>query len=229
MRLSEEEQYAMHWENDGEKMFQKTAQFRAAVETHRVGVVLGDQIPEGVKPAMVMEPASAFAYTHPGTELKSDTGELWRDWKVGVATIDTPRTQAAIGRLGESKRRWTTADCAFDIATPYATVVLSSLAPQPLAQSRRLLLTVVARAEMTDQQYNLPQTKIVHGGQPPVLAEPVTGTVTFATQAKRLVAYPLPVDGPRGAALPLALNQGRATLELNATDRTLFYEIEGED
>lgn len=226
MLLNEEEQYAIHWQNGGEKMFQKTAQFRAALETHKVGVALGDKAPAGVKAAMTMEPASAFAYKHPTTELRSDTGELWRDWKSGVATINTPRTQAAIGRLGESQRRWTTNDCAFDITTPYATVALSSLTAQPISQSGKLLLTAVARAEMTDQQYNLSMTKIVNNGKPPALAEPVTGTVTLVTNAKKLTAYPIAADGKRGAGIPLTITQGKATLTLKAADRTLFYEIE---
>ena len=72
-------------------------------------------------------------YPAPELELKSDTGELWRDWAIGVGTLDTPRTQAAYGTLGESKRSWSTSDCTFDIDNPYATVVLSSTTGQPSA------------------------------------------------------------------------------------------------
>ena len=32
--------------------------------------------------------------------VRSDTGELKRDWKRGIQTIDTPRTQAVSGRIG---------------------------------------------------------------------------------------------------------------------------------
>ena len=59
----------------------------------------------------------------------------------------------------------------------------------------------------------------------PVIAEPVVGTVTFGTSQASLTAYPIGADGVRGAAIPLRVTDGAATLELEARHRTIFYEI----
>ena len=106
------------------------------------------------------------------------------------------------------------------------TVVLSSLTDEPIAATTPLLLTVAARAENTGQAYNLGQTRIANGGTAPVVAEPVSRTVTFRTSAKRLTAHPLNVDGSRGAGLVLTVQNGTATLEVKPAHKTLFYVIE---
>jgi hypothetical protein len=227
MTLPGNEQYAFHWENNGEKAFQNTAGFNVALETHKVGVVLGDEskIPPDVHPVQIMTPASAFADKPETTELRSYTGELWRDWKLAVGMINTPRTQAAYGKLGESHKAWQTTDCNFDISTPYATVVLSSLTNQPIHASNHLLLTAVARAENFGMSFDLGQSRVVNQGKAPVFAEPVVGTLRFKTTAAHLSAWTLGSNGIRETEIPLYVHGGEATLPLKASDETLFYDI----
>lgn len=94
----------------------------------------------------------------------SDTGELKRDWSLGVETIDTPLSQAAFGWIG--KRRFDLRDVSIEVDTPKATVVVTSLDGQPIARSKKMLLTVVAQVSTSAEKL-------------PYLSQPVEGTVTL--------------------------------------------------
>ena len=221
--IPEDYLWELHWQDGGRREFSNTRGFNVMVETHKVAVVLGGKDIKG-RPERVLDPQQAFDYQHPGTELRSDTGELWRDWRRGVATIDTPRTQAALGKLGESGRPWRTADCTFTITTPFAVVALSSLTDEPLAQSRRLLLVALARAQNTGMAFDLPRTRVVEQGTAPVICEPVVGAVAFKTAHEALTMHALAADGTR-KPVPLTVQGGVATATLEAAHRTLYYEI----
>ncbi len=221
-----DEMYAMHWQNGGEQAYQHTPRFQALLETHRVRVVYGDALPAGIKTDLTMTVADAFTYKCPDSVLRSDTGELWRDWQTAVGTIDTPRTQAAYGKLGALTQPLQTRVATFQISTPYAMLSLSSLTEQPIAASRRLLLTACARAENSGQAADKQCTRLVEPGRAPIVVEPVVGQITFATSAPALKAYPVKADGQRGTAVPLTIADGKATLRLAAADQTIFYEIE---
>jgi len=99
------------------------------------------------------------------TFVASDTGELRRDWSVGVQTIDTPLSQIVLGWVGG--RHYELHDAVFDIRTPKALVALTSLDQKPIASSKRMLLTAVAQVVTTD------------GDKPPYLSQPVEGTITL--------------------------------------------------
>lgn len=226
MLVDSNEQFAMHYQNDGERMYENTPQFNVCLETHKTVVCLGKRVPEELEPAIVMTPASAFTNRPTGTTVTSDTGELWRDWQAGVGLINTPRTQAAYGMLGASGKIWKTDDCSFEISTPYATLVLSSLTDADVAHSTNLLLTAVARVEMTGQAYNRSQTKIINAGAAPVMAEPVCGRVLLSTSASNLVMRAVRADGSSTEPEPLTIENGVATIPLNAAHKTLYYLIQ---
>jgi hypothetical protein len=227
MTLPGSEIYAFHWENGAEKAFQNTAGFNVALETHRVAVVLGDQskIPADVHPDEIMTPESAFAQMPEGTQLRSDTGELWRDWKLAVGMINTPRTQVAYGKLGESHMAWQTRDCNFAITTPYATVAMSSLTNDPIASSHHLLLTAIARAENRGMSFDIARTRVVENGTTPILVEPVVGVVRFKTSASHVTAWTIGSNGSKQKEIAVAMKNGEAFIPLRAQSETIFYDI----
>lgn len=225
-QVPEAEIYALRWEDGGEKQYWHTAGFNAAIERHKVLVCLPGTDPAGFKPVEDLDADSSFAYDLPTTEVHSDTGELWRDWQIGVGTIDTPRTQAAYGKLGESGKEWNTRDCSFRISTPFAVASLSSLTDEPIPQSGKLLLTAVARAQNTGMAFNMARTAIVQIGNAPVIAEPVVGTIRIKTARAKLTLYPVGVDGARGEPVAVPVKDGEAHVELTADHETVFYEIE---
>lgn len=221
-----DELWTLHWQDGGVRDFRATMGFNVAIEQHKVQVVLDDELPAGLNPDTSMTTTAAYDYVHPNTEITSDTGQLWRDWGLGIGKIDTPRTQAAYGRLGEVGRILSTSDCTFDIETPYAVVCLSSLTRASIAHSSRLLLIVAAHAENSGQAANRAMTRIADSGTDPIICEPVTGTVTVRLGSPIPVMRPILIDGSRGTPIKLATANGIATIELQAGPETLFYEID---
>jgi len=202
-----------------------TRGFNTMIETHKVLVSLTNTMPAGVVTITNFTVGQAFAYQNTSTEVLSDTGELWRDWGRGVGLINTPRTQAAYGNLGIASQAFSTADCTFNISTPYAVVSLSSLVDAPISNSYHWLLTAAARAENYGQAANHAMTRITRTGAAPVMSEPVVGTLSARLGAGSVVMYPIRVNGTRGPAVPLAVTGGVATIDLKAEHQTIFYEI----
>jgi hypothetical protein len=91
----------------------------------------------------------------------SDTGELHRDWEQGIFTVETPLTQAAMGWIGG--RRIELSDVVIAVDTPSATVAVQSLDGAPLGESRRILVSVGARAVPVASASSPYATEPVHG------------------------------------------------------------------
>ncbi len=138
--------------------------------------------------------------------VESDTGELKRDWSVGVETIDTPLSQAAMGWIG--KRTIALHDVTFDIQTPKATVVVTSLDAKPIAASKKMLITVVAQVVASP------------GDTLPFLAQPVEGTIALRTKEPLRLVPLAPTDYP--AAAPPQLAKRKAILPTRQGDREVF-------
>jgi hypothetical protein len=104
--------------------------------------------------------------------VRSDTGELLRNWKYGIQTINTPKTQAVNGWVGGKTLQH--GDAAFRIDTRKAVVALTSIDDQPLSSSRFILITAIARAVASTP------------GHVPFLSEPVVGTIILRTKISGL-------------------------------------------
>ena len=100
--------------------------------------------------------------------VRSDTGELTRNWELGIQTIDTPRTQAVSGWIGGQTLK--TRDASFETQTKKAVIALTSVDNRPLAESRFILVTAVARAVPSP------------GDRPPFRSEPVSSRITLRTK-----------------------------------------------
>lgn len=98
-------------------------------------------------------------------EAISDTGEIRRNWTKGIYTINTPRTQAAMGWVGLESIALSAVN--LDIKTRNASVAVQSLSEAPIHQARSLLISFGARA--------LPAA----GNSLPFRSEPVVGQVTI--------------------------------------------------
>ena len=122
--------------------------------------------------------------------VRSDTGELARNWTEGIQTIDTPRTQAVSGWIGG--KALALKDASFQFKTSKAVVVLTSIDDQPLSSSRFILITAVGQVRPS------PATdmgKLCAADRLPFLSEPVTGTITLRTKAVGLELLSLGPDG----------------------------------
>ncbi|MDI3271759.1 glycosyl hydrolase family 5 [Pseudomonas sp. AL03] len=99
------------------------------------------------------------------SESTTDTGELKRNWKQGIYTINTPRTQAATGWIGGESI--SIGNIQVQVKTANASVVVQSLDDAPVGRSHDLLISLGTRAIPQDDK------KI------PFYVEPLEGTLTI--------------------------------------------------
>jgi len=173
---------------------------RTLVEQSKLTVGLAD-IPElGWDDALSTRSADAIAFADPKhdflapgqTFVVSDTGELRRDWAAGIETIDTPMSQAAVGWVGGKHIQLH--DVAFDVHTPKAAVVVTSLDGQPISVSRQMLLTAVGQVAASPS------------GGLPFVAQPIDATLTLrATVPLRLVPLSPGMHPSTGAGMKLTM------------------------
>jgi hypothetical protein len=133
--------------------------------------------------ATVLTDADVDVIPEGQTYIETDTGEIRRDWKLGIQTINTPKSQAAIGWLKGQKV--VLADVTFSIETPKAAVALTSLDGKPLSESERILVSAVARTFVKGRNTRN------------LISEPVAGTLTLKSSVKGLTLFPL-----KGADIP---------------------------
>ncbi len=124
------------------------------------------------------------------TSVRSDTGQIERDWQQGVLRIDTPRVQAVSGWIGG--KTITLSDLEVRVQTPAATVVAIALDDRPLAHSARILVTAVGRAEPR--------------ADGTVRSEPIRGEIALRTQRALRITPVGPrsraTDAPAGPSTP---------------------------
>jgi hypothetical protein len=102
----------------------------------------GSVIPPGA--TMLRDPNEA-QIPPAATGAGSDSGELERNWDRGTFTIDTPRSQAAMGRIGGDTIHL--ADVEITLTTESAVVAVQSMDGSPIRRSKRIMISVGGRAE----------------------------------------------------------------------------------
>jgi hypothetical protein len=162
----------------------------------------------------------------------SDTGQLQLDYGRGLFTINTPRTKSAIGFLEECGPV-SIDGLEIECETPFAAVTATSLDGQPIGQSRRVLLTCVARAENTAQGFWPPTPEqrkwstvnwmLPGEGRLPVITEPVEARVAIAMPGP-VTAYALDPTGRRVKSLRFASHNNRVALN-PATAKSIWCEL----
>ena len=145
-----------------------------------------------------------------GEEYISDTGEL--KWRKGLVVIDTPASQAIVGRGGGR-----TKNLQFEPQTQFCAVTLSALDNSPIESAGRLLLTAGARVANTGMVWDEKRTTLEKWGTAPSRIEPVIGTVTLWGLKPARAVFAQPLDGagrPLGQPLPLKQTAEGWTLAL---------------
>lgn len=184
--------------------------------THRPSVYLEGL---GTKP----EAPAARAESVSTQTFESDTGQLRWDGEAGLVTLQAPAAAAAVGTMPGKPLEL--GDATLRLRTPFASVSVVTLDGKPIRQSRRLLLTAVARAENTGQVYNPTRTSLTNLGRAPILMQPVEGEVTLnLAKGVRWEAYALDAWGGRKERLSLLEEGGKYRLLLGA-DETPWHEI----
>jgi hypothetical protein len=164
-------------------------------------------------------PGDATVVTDPDHEfipsgqsfVRSDTGEILRNWRYGIQTINTPKTQAVSGWVGGKTFRL--GDVTIRVDTPKAVVVLTSLDDQPLSSSRSILITAMARAVGATP------------GKLPFRSEPVVATIELNTQTSGLELLALGSGGKIEERLAPTTSAEGLTVRLPTRKGTHWYAL----
>jgi hypothetical protein len=152
--------------------------------------------------------------------VRSMTGELVWDYGRQVVSIQSPKTQAIIGRGGD--RDIELPGASVRIKTPFVSLILTPLDNSALAESRHILITAMARDTQTNARYNADGTRLEQLGGPPLLMEPVQGVIRLKGRRPTTVR-PLDVYGvPRPETVPI---QKDGAFVLSGEYRTYYYEV----
>jgi hypothetical protein len=143
--------------------------------------------------------------------VRSDTGELLRNWKYGIQTINSPKTQAVNGWVGGKTLQL--GDSTIRADTRKAVVALTSLDDQPLSSSRNILITAVARAVAATPNHL------------PFLSEPVVATILLRTKISGLQLAALSSNGKILERVALQSNPEGLTIRLPTRRGTHWYAL----
>jgi hypothetical protein len=133
--------------------------------------------------------------------IRSMTGELEWDYGRRVVRVLAPKTQAVIGFAGGRKIELPAVTV--EIATPFVSLIFTPLDDRPLAASRNVLITAMARDRQDGTEYDGERTRLLRAGTPPLFLEPVRARIAFAGDAPQAVEA-LDIHGvPTGRRIPV--------------------------
>jgi hypothetical protein len=161
-------------------------------------------VPAGAK--VVSDPSRSLIDNN-ANDAVSDTGELRHDWDQGVFTIDTPRTQAAMGRIGGKSVNLTDVEIA--VTTPSATVAVQSLDDKQIRNADRILISLGA-------------TSVPKGrNELPFYSEPIVGHLRIQAR-KGLKLYAQRGTSTDKSGTDLRYENGRYQITLDASIGTYW-------
>lgn len=185
---------------------------------HMTTAVYGVTIQENGKYKPEKNPRAGDMVTQKVT-LDKDTGQF-------VAL--TPKT---VSLTLDKKGAWKNDTLSFDNAGERSTLTATALDSQPIASSKRLLLTHLTDLQNTNQKFSSSDRRVLEAwGELPYLVRRGAATVTLKrTDGATLKAYRLDTTGKRVAPLAIKATKDSAILELSTLapdgSATLYYEV----
>lgn len=157
--------------------------------------------------------------------VRSVTGQIELDHKIGLLTVNTPKYRAVAGFLKDAGGRFELGDVTIRSDNDYATIIVTALDGRPIAESGQVLVQVgtVARlsgwttVEDTFEANKQPVQgrRIVNTGRPPWRIKNTQATLTIANPAV-MKAVLLDINGYAARAVPVSTEGGAVTIELPA-------------
>ncbi|MBZ0262565.1 MAG: hypothetical protein K8F90_18435 [Hyphomicrobiales bacterium] len=145
-----------------------------------------------------------------GDTVCAETGDFCRNWRRGIFTVDTPKTQLVSGWIGGESIALTNARVS--LKTPYAAVAVQSLDSKPVKESRSILVSMAA------------QSFSARGDGTAIRSEPIIGEVAFKARPG-LVAYAKFGNG-RQKQIQVAYVDGSYRLSLDASLGTYWVAFQ---
>lgn len=155
--------------------------------------------------------------------VRSMTGEIELNWKLGYCTVSTAKFQGVCGFLAKAGGRFSFPDVAIESKNDYATIMVVAMDDRPLRESEKILVQVgtTARllgwierdAELEVDGRKMPGKEIVDTGRPPwrIAATKVRLTVRHPRLSR---AWLLDPNGYPHRSLPLTRQGEGVVLDL---------------
>jgi hypothetical protein len=159
-------------------------------------------------------------------EFGGDNGQVIWDQDHGQFGLLAPGGCAAVGFIGG--KGVTAGHATFEVGTPrFAAVSLVALDGNPVATSRRLLLTAVARCENNDQRWfeSLNGSLKILSASPGARLEPVNATITLRNP-RAFKLFALDPAGQRGPELPVTRGGDNSSFVI--AGQSMYYEMVSE-
>jgi hypothetical protein len=162
-----------------------------------------------------------------GSVTTSTTGELRHDASVGRFEVDTARSQAFAGFRKASPIAL--GNATIELESPFAVIIVTALDDQPIAASKRLLVSALGNAVNSGMSLSPSGNRLINVGTAPVLIEPIRGRITLQKLTGSLDkarAYALGASGERATDVTITREGATLRLELDPANKTMHYEIE---
>ena len=152
-------------------------------------------------------------------------GELVHDARAGTLLVNTPRTQGFAGFKPAQKVRLGNVELELDSA--FAVVLVTALDDQPLAASKRILVSALGNAVNSGMTLRPGRNRIDNAGVSPVLVEPIVGRLALhgLTGGAAAKVHALGPNGERDHAVEVANSAGGLSFGLSADHHAMHYEI----
>jgi hypothetical protein len=155
----------------------------------------------------------------------ANAGELVHDAVAGTLLVNTPRTQAFAGFKPKQRVRLTNVELELDNA--FAVVIVTALDDQPLAASKRILVSALGNAVNTGMTLSPGRNKLENAGVSPVLVEPIVGRLALdgLIGTGHAQVHALGPNGERDHAVAVGEAAAGLSFGLSADHRSMHYEI----
>jgi hypothetical protein len=152
--------------------------------------------------------------------ITSTTGELVWHYGTRRFEIRSAKTQGVVGFVGGETIVLPAVEA--KVTTPFVSLIFTPLDDVPLTQSRRILITVMARDKQTGSEFSEDWSELTAIGGPPLLMEPVQATIRFVGDRPTHVR-PLDLYGvPREQSLEVT---GNGEFVIDGKSETWYYEV----
>ncbi len=156
-------------------------------------------------------------------EIRSDNGQMGRNWDKNLGWIDTEKTKCVYGFLAKNGGQ-TLTDLEVTCKTDFAVIALSALDDAPITSSGNLLLTTVGRARNRGGKFD--GDTLVAWGEGPVEVESIQATLRIRTENSKLKVFSITPEGMIQGTVPSEYCDGVLTVTLGETWRSMYYLIQ---
>ncbi len=169
------------------------------------------------------QPRAADASARALTKTRYRSASRW-DHTRGRLLLDTPYTQGLAGWIGGESASFTHLD--FTTENPFAVLLATSISDEPIATSKRLLVSAIARVEPTAFRWvDSWKREVASPGRPPFVQEPVSARVVWRHKG-RVRAFVLDNTGARSEEVKLETVPGREGVSLRIDGKTAAFHWE---